>query len=176
MAEQGKTVFKVIIHGPIERVWHEITRTDIPQKCMFNSMIHTPAGVLKVGAPMHARTASGKHVGVVGKVLELDPPRRYSHTFKFTRFDDPPCTVTYDLRPVPEGTEFTLTISDLPLGTKTAKQMTTGSKLIVNTLKNVVETGRPSFGVRCFYTLFGLLEPLWPKHTRVEHWPLERAI
>lgn len=176
MAEQDKAVFRVIIHGPIERVWHEITRTDIPQKCMFNSLISTPGGVLKVGAPMQARTASGKHVGVVGKVLELDPPRRYAHTFKFTRFDDPPCKVTYDLREVPEGTEFTLTITDLPAGTKTAKQMTAGSKLIVNTLKNVVETGRPSFGVRCFFKLFGVLEVLMPKHTRVEHWPLERTV
>ena len=61
-------------------------------------------------------------------------------------------------------------------GTKTAKQMTAGSKLIVNTLKNVIETGRPSFGVRCFYMLFGLLEPIMPKHTRVENWPLERTV
>jgi len=176
MAEQENAVFKVMIHGPIERVWNEITRTDIPQKCMFNSLICTPGGKLKVGSPMQARTASGKHVGVVGKVLEFDPPRRYVHTFKFTRFDDPPCKVTYDLRPVADGTEFTLTISDLAPGTKTAKQMTAGSKLIVNTLKNVIETGRPSFGVRCFYMLFGLLEPIMPKHTRVENWPLERTV
>src|SRR3954470_3359660 len=97
-AAPDKAVFKVVIKGPIERVWQEITRTDIPQKCMFNMRIHTPGNALKLGAPMQARTQSGKYVGVVGKVLEFDPPRRYSHTFKFTRFDDPPCKVTYDLR------------------------------------------------------------------------------
>jgi uncharacterized protein YndB with AHSA1/START domain len=176
MADQDKAVFKVVIHGPIEKVWHEITRTDVPQKCMFNMRIHTPGNALKPGAPMQARTKSGKYVGVVGKVLEYDPPRRYSHTFMFTRFDDPPCKVTYDLREVPAGTEFTLTISDLTPGTKTARQMTAGSKLIVNTLKRVVETGKPSFGVRALYVLFGILEPLNPRSTRVENWSLENSI
>jgi len=176
MADQDKAVFKVIINGPINRVWQEITRTDIPQKCMFNMRIHTPGNALKLGAPMQARTKSGKYVGVIGKVLEFDPPRRYAHTFKFTRFDDPPCKVTYDLREVPQGTEFTLTISDLTAGTKTAKQMIAGSKLIVNTLKRVVETGKPSFGVRALYVLFGILEPLNPKSTRVEHWSLEQTV
>jgi hypothetical protein len=109
---------------------------------------------------------------VVGEVLEFDPPHRYSHTFRFTRFDDPPCKVTYDLREVEGGTEFTLTVDDIPVGTKTAKQMLPGSKMIVNTLKNIVETGRPSFGVRLLYVLFGALEFLSPRKTRAENWPL----
>ena len=54
--------------------------------------------------------------------------------------------------------------------------MIAGSKLIVNTLKRVVETGKPSFGVRALYVLFGILEPLNPKSTRVEHWSLEQTV
>ena len=74
---------------------------------------------------------------------------------------------------MPEGVEFTLRLEDLPPGTKTAKQMLQGSRLIVNTLKALVETGRPSFGVRLLYRLFGVLEPLLsPKKTRSEHWPI----
>ena len=54
--------------------------------------------------------------------------------------DRPPSVA---VREVPEGVEFTLRLENLPPGTKTAKQMLQGSQMIVNTLKAVVETGRP---------------------------------
>ena len=46
--------------------------------------------------------------------------------------------------------EFTLTMEDLAIGTKSAKQMIQGGTMIVNTLKAVIETGRPSLGTRGF--------------------------
>jgi uncharacterized protein YndB with AHSA1/START domain len=175
MASIENAVFKVTINGPIDAVWREITRTDIAQKCMFNMKLHTTG--LRPGAPVRMRTISGKYTGVVGEVLEFDPPRKYSHTFKFTNYDDPPCTVTYELRELSPGvTEFTLLLTDVPAGTKTAKQMKQGGTMIVNTLKRIVETGKPSFGVRSLYVLFKVLEPLNPKRARSENWPLERAV
>jgi len=168
MAERA--VFQIVIHGSVDDVWREITRTDTVQGCMFNMRLHTPG--LKPGAPMQMRTKSGKYVGVVGKVLEFDPPRRYSHTFRFANYDDPECTVIYDLEPVEGGVRFTLTVDDLPVGTKTGKQMKQGGTMIVNTLKAIVETGRPSLGTRMLYAMFRLLEPFSPKKTRTENWPL----
>src|SRR5204862_8329373 len=117
----------------------------------------------KPGAPIRVRTKRATSTPIVGGVLEFDPPHRYAHTFRFTQYDDPPCKVIYELREVPEGVEFTLRVEDMPAGTKTAKQMMQGNQLIVNTLKAVVETGRPSFGVRMLYRLFRVLEPLSPK-------------
>lgn len=171
MAETERAVFQVFIKGSIQDVWREITRTDRPQKCMFNMQLHTTG--LKPGAPMRMRTRSGKYTGVIGEVLEFDPPHRYSHTFRFTNYDDPPCKVTYELKPVSGGVEFTLIIDDMPAGTKTAKQMKQGGTMIVNTLKRVVETGKPSVGIRVLYVLFKLMEPLSPKRTRSENWPLK---
>lgn len=86
--------------------------------------------------------------------------------------DDPECKVIYELREVEGGVEFQLIIEDLPAGTATAKQMKQGGVMIVNTLKSIVETGRPSFGVRLLHVLFRLLEPLTPARARSEHWPL----
>jgi hypothetical protein len=80
--------------------------------------------------------------------------------------------VIHELRPVEGGVEYTLTLEDVPPNTKTAKQMKQGSLLIVNTVKAMVETGRPSLGVRMLYVLFRVLEPLSPKKTRAENWPL----
>jgi uncharacterized protein YndB with AHSA1/START domain len=171
MAESDRAVFKVFIRGSAEAVWREITKTDSLQGCMFNMRLVTPG--LAPGSAIQMRTKSGKYVGVVGEVIEYDPPRKYSHTFKFTQFDDPPCTVTYELKPVTNGVEFTMTLDNLPPGTKTAKQMVAGGKMIVNTLKAIVETGRPKLGIRLLYRLFRLLESTTPARCRVENWQLE---
>jgi Activator of Hsp90 ATPase homolog 1-like protein len=171
MGEAERAIFKVFIRGSVDAVWHEITKTDSLQGCMFNMRLVTPG--LGPGAPMQMRTKSDRYVGIVGEVLEFDPPRQYSHTFKFTRFDDPPCIVTYELKPVSGGVEFTMTLDNLPPGTKTTKQMMSGGNWIVKALKSVVETGKPALGVRLLYGVFGLLEGTSPARCKVENWPLK---
>ena len=168
--ESNRAVFNIHIRGTIDAVWREITKTDEIQKCMFNSRLE--ASTLGVGGKMRMVSASGKYAGVVGEIIEWDPPRRYAHTFRFTNYDDPECVVRYELEEGDGGVDFTLVIENLPEGTKTAKQMTQGGTMIVNTLKAVVETGRPSFGIRMLYVLFGLMEPMTPKKCRKENWPL----
>ena len=162
--------FQIVINAPMEAVWREITRTDAPIACFFNSQMYLGPAGLKSGSKMAMRT--GKYTGVVGTILEVDPPRRLSHTFKFTNKDDPECKVTYDLRAVNGGTEFTLSIDDLAPGTKTAKQMLQGGTMIKNTLKSVMETGKPSFGIRVLYVLFKVLAPFSPKKCLNENWPV----
>jgi len=174
MAEGEKAVFRIVIRGSIERVWHEITKAGELQQCMFNMRLDTDG--LEPGGQIRMRSPSGKYTGIVGEVFEFDPPHRYVHTFRFTQFDDPPCTVIHELKEVADGVEYTLTHENLPMGTKTAKQMNQGGPLIVNTLKAVVERGRPSFGVRLLYTLFKVFEPLNPKKCRSENWPLDRKV
>jgi len=170
MAETEKAIYKIFIKGTMAAVWREITKTNEVQKCFFNMRLETNG--LKPGGKMRMLTANGKYAGIVGDVLEFDPPRRYVHTFRFTRLDEPPCKVIHELREVAGGVEYIQTIEDLVIGTKTAKQMKQGMVLIAKTLKAVVETGRPSFGVRMLYVLFKVLEPLSPKKTRAENWPL----
>jgi uncharacterized protein YndB with AHSA1/START domain len=174
MAETEKVVYKIFIKGSIQDVWREITKTNEPQKCMFNMRLDTDG--LRPGGQMRMRSPNGKLTGVVGEVLEFDPPHRYVTKFRFTAYDDPPAKVIHELKEVPGGVEYTLINEDVPAGTKTAKQMKQGGNLIVNTLKAVVETGRPSFGVRLLYLLFKLLGPMQPKRCRSENWPLSRQV
>lgn len=172
VVRQGAThaMFRVVIHGSIEDVWHEITRTDAPIPAFFNSRMDV--GRLAPGARLAMRTPDGKYTGVVGTILEVDPPRRFAHTFRFTNLDDPECRVVYDLVEVEDGVEFTLTITEMPAGTKTAKQMLQGGTMIAGTLKRVIETGRPSLGTRVLFGVFALLAPLTPSKCRSEHWPV----
>ena len=164
-----KAIFQVFIRGPIEKVWHEISKTDEVQLAMFNCRMHN-AGGLNPGAPFSMRTKDGKCTAVVGKILECTPPTRLSYTFKFTMQDDPECVVTYDLEEAEGGTNFTLTVDDMPEGTKTAKSMSTGGLMILNTLKRVVETGNASFVTRAMYFVYALMGPLTPKVARTENW------
>ena len=43
--------------------------------------------------------------------------------------------------------------------------------MIVKTLKAVIETGRPTFGIRMLYVLFKILAPLTPKKCLSKNWP-----
>lgn len=168
-----KNVYKVMIDAPIDLVWSELVKTDEVLPFFFGSVCKT-TGELTVGAPMAMETPNTKYRAVVGKVLEFSPPHRYSHTFKFTNFDDLPCTVTYELKQVGDQVEFSLITTNVPEGTKTEKQMAQGGKFIVNTFKSVVETGKPSFGTRMLLGMMGLFAPFTPKVCRSENWTFEK--
>ena len=170
MAEKGRQVFRIVIDGPQQAIFDELTRTDRPLPAIFNAQMH--ATKLARGGAMQMRTPSNRHVLVVGEVLEYDPPHRFAHTHRFVQHDDPFCRVSYELRPVKGGVEVTLTVDDLPLGTKTAKDMGGGGNSILGNLKAVVENGKPPFGWRLIYGAMPLLERILPARTRVEQWPL----
>ncbi len=171
MADTVRLVSKIHIQGRIEDVWREITKTDEPQLAFFGAQMYRLT--LGAGSPVQMRTPDNRFTSVVGEILEVSPPHRFSHTMKFTAYDDPYCKVTYDLKEVGGGVEFTLTSEDIPAGSKTEKDMRRGGDFIVKTLKQIVETGRPAFGTRVLYGLFGLLAFLTPAKCKSEHWPLK---
>jgi uncharacterized protein YndB with AHSA1/START domain len=171
MADTLRLVSRVVIRGKIQDVWREITKTDTPQLAFFGAQMRYRA--LSAGSPVQMRTPNAKWTSVVGEILEVSAPHRLSHTMRFTAHDDPFCKVTYELKEVPEGVEFTLISEDVPAGTKTAKDMTRGGDFIVNTLKQIIETGKPALGARMLYVMFGLLGFTTPAKCRSEHWPLE---
>ncbi|HMO13029.1 MAG TPA: SRPBCC domain-containing protein [Pirellulaceae bacterium] len=169
-----KQIYRVVIEAPIDKVWATFTKSGEVLPFFFGSVLHTTS--LAPGAPVRMRTPNGKHTGVVGEVLEFDPPHRYSHTFKFTQLDDPLCIVTYELKSIEGGTEFTLTTTQVPKGTKTEKQMAGGGKIIVSALKHYVETGRYGWVPTCIVWMGKLMGPFTPRKCRSELWPLDKKI
>lgn len=171
--EENKAIYRTIINAPIDVVWSHLVKTDTVLPFFFGAVCRTP-GRLETGAPMAMQTPNGKYATVVGKVLEFDPPHRYAHSFKFTAYDDPPCTVIYELKEVEGGTEFTLTTLNAAKGSKTEKGMAQGGNFIVKTLKSVAETGGPSFGTSLLLGLMGLMTPFTPKRCRAENWSFDK--
>jgi hypothetical protein len=173
MADKKRQVFRVVIDGSQEAIFRELTRTDGLLPAIFNARMHTTG--LEPGGRMQMRTGSGDHVLVDGDIVEYDFPRRFVHTHRFTTVDDPVCRVTYDLKPVAGGIEVTLTVDDMPVGTKTEKEMAKGGDFILANLKAIVEKGRPPLGTRLMYAMMGAMEFMLPRRTRTTHWPLEKA-
>lgn len=168
-----KNVTRVVIHAPIKKVWEALTKQGEPLPFFFGSVMHTSG--LHPGAQIRMRTVCGKYTGVVGEILEVDPPYRFSHTFKFTQRNDPACKVTYELKEIDGGTEFTLISDDLIEGTPTAKDMVSGALIITNTLKSLVETGEIPFQSRLILLMCRLMKPFTPKVSLSEHWPLDKT-
>jgi Activator of Hsp90 ATPase homolog 1-like protein len=171
-AAQDKAIFRIVIAGSQDAIFKELTKTDSPQGAIFNSMLTLASPGLVAGRKMQMRTVSGKRTMVVGEVVEYDPPRRFAHLHRFTQYDDPVCKVIYDLKPVAGGVEVTLTVENVTAGTKTQSDMQSGGMFILNNLKAIVETGRPTFAARLMYWAFGALEFVLPKSTKSENWPL----
>jgi len=167
--DERRLVSRIRIRASAARVWRELTKNDEPQAAVFNAWLHAQAMI--PGAVIQMRTVDGRNVLVVGRILEFDPPRRFAHTFRFTQYDDPECTVIYELVATGDEVDVTLTVDKLPVGTRTAKEMGTGATMILATLKSVVETGRPKFSTRLMYAMFGKLGFVLPKRTRAKHWP-----
>jgi uncharacterized protein YndB with AHSA1/START domain len=170
MTETTKAVFRIVINGSIEAVWRELTKQGEPQAAVFNAWLHAQA--LEVGKKIQMCTRGRTNVLVVGTITAFEPPTRFAHTFRFTQYDDPECEVVYDLKQLPAGVECTLTVDRMPVGSKTAKDMQGGGTMIVNTLKAVVETGKPSFGTRLMYAMFDKMSFVLPKKTKAGNWPL----
>ena len=174
MSELKKQVTRIVIDATLQEVWDVLTKEDEKLPFFFGSVLKTTG--LKPGAPMRMRTPDGKYTGVVGEVLEFDPPYRYVTTFKFTAFDDPVCIVRHELREVEGGVEYTLTAEQVPPDTKTQKQMKQGAALITKTLKAMVETGRPPLSTRLILGVISATTWLTPKKCLSENWPFEKTI
>lgn len=173
MSGDKKQVYKTIINAPIETVWNTLVKTDAVLPFFFGSVCETKDG-LKPGRKMRMVTPDRKIAAVVGEVLEFSPPHRYSHTMAFTQYaGEAASTVTYELKEVPGGTEFSLITTNVPAGTKSEKSMAQGGPFIIQNLKSLVETGKPAFSGKMVMMLNPLMGMMTPRSCRIEHWPLD---
>jgi len=168
----GKQVYRIVINAPIETVWNTLVKTDEALPFFFGAVCKTTGPSLAPGQPYAMRSPDGKFTSVIGKVLEFRPPFVYKHTLQFTMFDDPACTVSYELKEVPGGTEFSLVTENVPAGTRMEKGMVQSTNFILSTVKAVAETGKATLGGRLMLGFYSLMTPMMPKRCRSENWPL----
>lgn len=159
-------VLSIDIHVPVDKVWHEITKTGAIQRAVNNCVLE---GQLQPGTKLRYYSPSRKRVFVIGEVVEFVPPSKFAHTWKFTMgADDFFTLVTWELSPISGGTRVKLTHSRWLDTAKTYKNVGTTWGEILRLLKLDLETGDIPFKTKVMYGMFGALEFMLPKSTTVE--------
>ncbi len=99
----------------------------------------------KVGSPF-SLVLNGKTTDV-GEILEADPPRRLSYTFRHilneAARNEPPSRVTFVLEPHGKLVKLTLTHQDFAEDSVILDGISKGWPAIMSSLKSMLETGQP---------------------------------
>jgi len=144
MTAQPRHVYVTYIRTSPERLWEALTRPEHTCRYFFGTSIRS---ALAVGARIEyvLRDPSGKEMTpVVGEVLEIDPPRRLVHTFRFPHMPDAATRVAYDIEAVDaETVKLTLTHEGFDGDTKTYREVGGGWPRVMSSLKSLLETGTP---------------------------------
>lgn len=159
-------VLSIEIDAPIQRVWQEITKTGAIQRAVNNTVLESS---MTPGAKLRYYSPSRKRVFVVGEIVEVVAPRKFSHTWKFTMSPDAPTLVTWELSETPIGCRVTLTHSRWTDAAKMYKNVGKTWAEILRLLKLEIETGDIDLKAKIMYRMFGALEFILPKTTTVEH-------
>jgi len=141
--DKPKHVYDVYIRATPERVWQAITNGDLTRQWFHGTRL---TGELKPGAAIQYVSEDGA-AAVEGTVVELDPPRRFVHTWKANwgpEFaDDQPSRVTWELTPMGPTTLLRMTHDGFIGETATYQSISQGWAPILNSLKSLIETGEP---------------------------------
>jgi uncharacterized protein YndB with AHSA1/START domain len=158
-------VFTIEIRASAARVWEEITRSGGPIHPMFGTYLH---GEFKAGSVISHRTRSGSRTFVVGEVLEVQPPTRLVHTFRFAMHEDAATLVVWELKESAGVTRVTITHSRFTGETQTLKSIQGGWPRILSLYKSLVETGGVPLGARLQNTMMSWMAFMLPARTKTE--------
>jgi activator of Hsp90 ATPase-like protein len=110
-------------------------------------------------------------VFIVGRVIDVDPPKRLAHTQRVTTRSDPWTLVTWELEEVAGGTRVTLRHTGWPADTKGLDKVDGTWAMILPELKRLLETGEISTGLKARYAAYRALMWAMPARTRTENVP-----
>ena len=139
--ENPKLVYELYIGAPVDWVWNAIIDPELTERYFFDSKVGSS---WEVGSSVHFVEANGI-IAIEGTVLEFDPPRRLSTTFRYLGDEqtqnDPPSRVTWELTPAGDVTVLSLIHDEFVGETATFEFVADGWPFILSNLKTWLETG-----------------------------------
>ena len=140
-----KLVYQVFIKAPRERVWEAITTPEFTSRYYYGCSLKSD---LQVGSAFTYLAPNGGAPIIEGEVLESDPPRRLSHTYRSLwgpLAGDAPTKVTWELEAAQDDlTKLTVVHDDFDSETATYKALAEGGYAwLLSNLKTLLETGEP---------------------------------
>lgn len=159
-------VVSIHIDVPVRRVWDEITKTGRVQRALYNTVLETE---LVPGSRLRYYSPDRKRVFIVGEVVEVEPPRKFSHTYMFTTRLEPLTLVTWELVEEAGGCRVTITHSGWTSEHKAPEKVAAGWREILGLLKQELETGGLPLKTRIMYRVMGWFMFMMPKTTTTEY-------
>jgi uncharacterized protein YndB with AHSA1/START domain len=142
MTQKITQVYQVYIQATPEQIWEAITRPEFTVKYFYGTRVESD---LAVGSPFLYRGGDSDEVLVDGEVIESDPPKRLTVSWRFLYEPElaaeEPSRVTWEIEPQ-EGGYCKFTALHEELGAKTAEHVAGGWPWIVSGLKTLLETGK----------------------------------
>lgn len=140
--ETTRFVYVTYIFATPEKVFEAITRPEVARRYWG----HENVSDWKPGSGwQHIRADDARTVDLVGKVLEIAPPRRLviswanaSEAADPTRYS----RVTFDIEDCDATVRLTVTHDDLEAGSGMDKGIRQGWPIVLSSLKSFLETGR----------------------------------
>ena len=134
-------VYEIYIATTPEKLWEALTKPDLTVRYFHHTRIQCD---WTKGAPLVYAREDGSRA-VEGEVLEVDPPRRLSFTWR-TLYDEAarrerPSRVTFEIEALGEVCRLALVHDDFEPGSVTYANVSRGWNAIVCSLKTLLETG-----------------------------------
>jgi uncharacterized protein YndB with AHSA1/START domain len=131
-------VYVIYIETTPEKLWQALTNAEFTKRYWFEL-----TSDLKVGS-QYSLVMNGTTTDV-GEILEADPPRRLSYTFKHVLDDElrneAPSKVVFMIEPHGKLVKLTLTHEGFAEGSKLLDGISKGWPAILSSLKSLLESG-----------------------------------
>jgi uncharacterized protein YndB with AHSA1/START domain len=133
-------VYVTYIETTPEKLWEALTSSEFSRRYWFNTEVKSD---WKVGSPF-ALVMNGTTTDV-GEILEADPPRRLSYSFRHVLNDElrdeRPSKVVFNIEGHGNFVKLTLTHEDFAEGSKLLDGVSKGWPAILSSLKSMLESG-----------------------------------
>ncbi len=138
------TVYVTYIAATPEKVWQALTDPAFTKQYFAGLSIDAEP---RAGGAFYLRWPDGR-VHMSGKVIEWQPPWRFSSTWAVEGMEDfdklPPSLVTYEIEQSGDSVKLTMTeSSDWDIPDEIVAGGRSGWPAILSSLKSVLETGKP---------------------------------
>jgi uncharacterized protein YndB with AHSA1/START domain len=140
-------VYQVFIKATPEAIWEAITEPEFIARYFHGARVIDP--VLAEGGRWHSYSPDGSQLWNDGTVLEIDPPRKFAHTWR--SLYDPDCAaeeqsrVTWEIEPQEGGYCLLTVVHDHLEGAPVTAASVSGRGWmhVLSSLKTLLETGEP---------------------------------
>ena len=134
-------IYVTYIETTPEQLWEALTSSKFTRRYWFDTEVRSN---WKVGSPF--ALVMGDKTTDTGAILDADPPRRLSYSFKHQLFEEmrnePATKVVFTIEPHGKIVKLTVTHEGFIEGSKLLGAVSKGWPAILSGLKSLLETGR----------------------------------